>query len=85
MKLYYAPGACSLSPHIVLREAGFDITLEKVNLRTTWEPVFCFEAAAFGTSLNNADFLLNSALEKLTLTALETKAELENVVNEEKW
>jgi len=34
MKLYYAPGACSLSPHIVLREAGFDITLENVNLRT---------------------------------------------------
>lgn len=34
MKLYYAPGACSLSPHIVLREAGFDIALEKVNLRT---------------------------------------------------
>ena len=34
MKLYYSPGACSLSPHIVLREAGFDITLEKVNLRT---------------------------------------------------
>ena len=32
MKLYYSPGACSLSPHIVLREAGFDITLEKVNL-----------------------------------------------------
>ncbi len=34
MKLYYAPGVCSLSPHIVLREAGFDVTLEKVNLRT---------------------------------------------------
>lgn len=34
MKLYYSPGACSLSPHIVLREAGFDVALEKVNLRT---------------------------------------------------
>ena len=32
MKLYYAPGACSLSPHIVAREAGIPIDLEKVNL-----------------------------------------------------
>jgi glutathione S-transferase len=31
MKLYFAPGACSLSPHIVLREAGFDFDLEQVN------------------------------------------------------
>jgi glutathione S-transferase len=33
MKLYYTPGACSLSPHIVAREAGFDIELEQVDLR----------------------------------------------------
>lgn len=31
MKLYFAPGACSLSPHIVLREAGLPFDLEQVN------------------------------------------------------
>ncbi|SDK41520.1 glutathione transferase GstA [Microbulbifer yueqingensis] len=33
MKLYYAPGACSLSPHIVACEAGIDLELCKVDLR----------------------------------------------------
>lgn len=34
MKLYYAPGACSLSPHIVAAEAGIAIDLVKVDLTT---------------------------------------------------
>jgi glutathione S-transferase len=34
MKLYYSPGACSLSPHIVLHEGGFDFRLERVDLQS---------------------------------------------------
>lgn len=32
MKLYFSPGACSLSPHIVLCEAGLAFDLERVDL-----------------------------------------------------
>ena len=33
MKLYYAPGACSLCPHIVAEEAGVALDLVKVDLK----------------------------------------------------
>jgi glutathione S-transferase len=34
MKLYYKAGACSLSPHIALREAGIEFEMEAVDLQT---------------------------------------------------
>lgn len=34
MKLYFSPGACSLSPHIALKEAGLSFESERVDLKT---------------------------------------------------
>lgn len=34
LKLYYAPGACSLADHITLHEAGAQFDIERVDIRT---------------------------------------------------
>ncbi|XAH24670.1 glutathione transferase GstA [Xylophilus sp. GW821-FHT01B05] len=50
MKLYYIPGACSLSPHIVANELGLDISLVKVDYKThkTEDGRDFFELSPFG-------------------------------------
>lgn len=34
MKLYYSPGACSLTQHILLHMSGLDFSIERVDLKT---------------------------------------------------
>lgn len=34
MKLFYSPGSCAMSPHIVLSESGLNYTLDRVDLST---------------------------------------------------
>ena len=34
IKLYYSPGACSFSPHVVLHESGLPFGTERVDLKT---------------------------------------------------
>jgi glutathione S-transferase len=38
MKLYFSPGACSLSPNIVLREAGLPFDLVRIDMKTKKTP-----------------------------------------------
>jgi len=47
MKLYYSPGACSLSPHIVLCEAAIDADLDRVDLKNRKT-----ESGAYYTAIN---------------------------------
>src|SRR5262245_18271510 len=62
MKLYYAPGACSLSAQIVAREASVPIDLVKVNLVT-----HRLEDGSDYTNVNPRDYVLALAMDDGTL------------------
>jgi glutathione S-transferase len=47
MKLFYFPGACSLAPHIVLREAEVPFTLEWVDPSSQKTEISCPPRAAW--------------------------------------
>lgn len=70
MKLYYAPGACSLAPHIVLLEAGVPFSTERVDLQA--QPHTLESGADYKTvnakgyvptlALDNGDLLTEAAV-----------------------
>ena len=83
MKLYYSPGACSLAPHIVIREAGLDVKLDKVRFgeRRTTEDGQDFYAinpqgAVPALALDSGEVLTENAALLQYLAALAPEAKL---------
>lgn len=84
MKLYYAPGACSLAPHIVIREGGIDARLDKItfgpNARTTAEGKDFYKINPQGAvpvlELDNGEVLTENAVLLQYLAAQAPQANL---------
>ena len=83
MKLYYAPGACSLAPHIIAREAGLDVRLEPVEFRADgrWAGGRDFwqinpKGAVPALELDNGEVLTENAVVLQYLASLAPQADL---------
>lgn len=81
--LVVCPETGEVGLHIVierlLRKLNFN---QEAVLKTSWGPVFVFSTATFGTSMSTPEFILSSALERLTLLALETRNEMDTTIKE---
>jgi len=91
MKLYYTPGACSLAPHIVIREGGLNATLDKVALdkHTTAKGQDFYKINPQGSvptlALDSGDLLTENAVILQYLATLAPQANLAPKDGMELW
>lgn len=83
MRLFYSPGACSLAPHIVIREAGLDVNLDRVTFgekRTTEDGRDFYSINPQGAvptlELDNGEVLTENAAVMQYLASLAPTADL---------
>lgn len=92
MILYYLPGACSLAPHIAIREAGLDATLDKVAFgpkRTTESGKDFYtinpQGAVPALELDDGEVLTEAQVLLQYLAAQNPKANLAITEGRERW
>lgn len=92
MKLYYAPGACSLGPHIIVNEAGLDVELNKVTFgaqRTTEDGRNFYDINPQGAvpalELDNGEVLTEAQVLLQYLASLKPEAKLAITEGFDRW
>jgi glutathione S-transferase len=92
MKLYYVPGACSLAPHIIIREAGLDAALDRVTFgkeRLTESGRNFYDINPQGAvpalELDNGEVLTEAQVLLQYLAAQAPNANLAPVTGHERW
>ena len=92
MKLYYAPGACSLGPHIIVNEAGLDVELNKVTFgaqRTTADGRNFYDINPQGAvpalELDNGEILTEAQVLLQYLASLKPEANLAITDGFDRW